>query len=131
MTNRARSFMYSTSLPPAMAEAGVKALDIIEFDSSELRMKVWDNRHRLVHGLHDMGFDTLGSETPIIPVLAGDVRSALKMSRHLFRRGIYAPAVRPPTVPGNKCRLRFSVTAAHSYNDIDMLLDCLSRFGRK
>ena len=128
LTNRARSFIYSTSLPPALAEEAVKSIDIIEHDSQDARKKLWNNRHRLYNGLNNMGFDTLGSETPIIPLLAGDLQSAIKIGRHLYSKGIYAPAIRPPTVPVDKCRIRFSVTAAHSYNDIDMLLDCLRRF---
>jgi glycine C-acetyltransferase/8-amino-7-oxononanoate synthase len=128
LTNRARSFIYSTSLPPSVAEAALKAMDIIEFDSQDTRKKLWNNRHRLYNGLNNMGFDTLGSETPIIPLLAGDVQSAMKIGRHLYSKGIYAPAIRPPTVPEANCRIRFSVTAAHTNNDIDMLLDCLGKF---
>ena len=128
LTNRSRSFIYSTSLPPALAEAAVKAIDIIEFDSSALRKKLWDNRHRLYHGLNNMGFDTLGSETPIVPILAGDVQNAMKIGRYLYNKGVFAPAIRPPTVPEGKSRIRFSVTAAHTDDDIDMVLDCLRKF---
>ena len=125
LVSRARSFMYSTSLPPATAEACVMALHIIESGSGERRKKLWRNRQRLCKGLQDLGYDTLRSETPIIPVLAGDIKKALKISGHLYRERIFAPAIRPPTVPEGKCRIRFSVTSAHTNEDIDRLLEAL------
>jgi 8-amino-7-oxononanoate synthase len=126
--NKARSFMYSTALPPAVAEASIRAIDIIELKSHNLKKRLWKNRQRLYKGLVNLGFDTLGSETPIIPVLAGDVNEALKIGKYLYRKKIFAPAIRPPTVPEGKCRIRFSVTAAHTDDDIDMVLKCLKTF---
>jgi 8-amino-7-oxononanoate synthase len=127
LVNRARSLVYSTSLPPAVIEACIKAIDIIEHGSAEQRRRLWENRERLVSGLQNLGYDTLSSETPIVPVLAGDVRSAVRMGRYLYTKGIFSPAIRPPTVPQGRCRLRFSVNAAHSAKDIDYLLECMQR----
>ncbi len=128
LINRARSFIYSTSLPPAVAAAGCKAIDIIDRMSVGIRERLWKNRKSLYNGLENMGFDSLGSETPIIPVLAGDVRNALKLSEYLYENRIFAPAIRPPTVPEDKCRIRFSVTAGHTAEDIDKTLECLRKF---
>jgi 8-amino-7-oxononanoate synthase len=128
LTNTARSFMYSTSLPPAIAEACVKAIDIVDTHSHPLRKKLWSNRERFHRGLEYLGFDTLGSETPIIPVLIGNVRSALKAGQYLFRKKIFAPAIRPPTVPEGTCRIRFSVTAAHTEEEIDYVLEVLKKY---
>ncbi len=125
LVNRARSFIYSTSLPPAVAAAGVKAIDIIDRRSTRLRERLWKNRGRLYDGLKNMGFDTLDSETPIIPVLAGDAQNALRIGRHLYKHHIFAPAIRPPTVPEDKCRIRFSITAGHTDEDIDLVLKVL------
>ena len=127
LTNKARSFIYSTSLPPALCEAGIKAIDIIDHGSKGLRKRLWKNRERLFRGLNDLGFDTLDSETPIIPVIAGSTDNALKLARRLYRNRIFVSAIRPPTVPEGKCRLRFSVTAGHTNDDIDLVLGCLSR----
>ncbi len=127
LINRARSFIYSTSLPPAMAEACIKAVDIVDSGSHDLRKKLWVNRQRLYQGLKNLGYDTLGSETPIIPVLVGNINNTLRVGRHLYKHKIYAPAIRPPTVPVGKCRIRFSVTAAHTKKDIDMVLECLRK----
>lgn len=124
----ARSFVYSTSFPPAVAEAGIKAIDIVDSESHSLRKRLWKNRQRLYQGLKNLGYNTLSSETPIIPILAGDTRSALKIGNYLYKEKIFAPAIRPPTVPEGKCRIRFSVTAAHTDEDIDLVLERLRRF---
>jgi len=130
LINRARSFMYSTSLPPAVCEACIMAIDIIDSDSGDLRKRLWENRQRLYNGLSQLGFDTLESETPIIPVMAGDAENALEIGKHLYRNKIFAPAVRPPTVPEGRCRIRFSVTAAHSDDEIDGVADVMGRIRR-
>ncbi|HBH62025.1 MAG TPA: 8-amino-7-oxononanoate synthase [Nitrospiraceae bacterium] len=127
LINRARSFMYSTSLPPAVAAAGCTAIDIMGRRSVRLRERLWKNRKHLHDGLEHMGFDTLDSETPIIPVLAGNIDTSLKMGQYLYDNKIFAPAIRPPTVPGDKCRIRFSVTAGHTAEDIDKTLECLKK----
>jgi 8-amino-7-oxononanoate synthase len=130
LINKARSFIYSTSLPPVVAEACIRAIDIVDSESHTLREKLWANRKRLYEGLKDLGYDTLNSETPIIPIMIGDVKEALKIGNYLYKNKIFAPAIRPPTVPEGKCRIRFSVTAAHTYKDIDRVLDSLRRFKR-
>jgi 8-amino-7-oxononanoate synthase len=127
LVNRSRSFIYSTSLPPAVAEAGIKAIDILDSRSVKLRKRLWKNRERLHEGLQELGFDTLGSETPIIPVLIGGVDSTLKTGEYLFRNKIFAPAIRPPTVPEGKCRIRVTVTAGHTDKDIDQVLEVMKR----
>src|SRR4030067_1705019 len=126
LINMARSFIYSTSLPPAIAEACIKAIDIVNSGSDSLRKKLWDNREKLYQGLKNLGYDTLNSETPIIPILAGAVKSALKMGDYLYKNKIFAPAIRPPTVPEGRCRIRFSVTAAHTEEDIDLVIERLT-----
>jgi 8-amino-7-oxononanoate synthase len=128
LVNKARSFIYSTSLPPAVCEAGIKAIDIIESGPERLRKLLWRNRQRFFEGLKNIGCDTLGSETPIIPVLTGDAKNALRIGRHLYKHHIFAPAIRPPTVPEGRCRIRFSITAGHTDEDIDRALEKLSKF---
>jgi 8-amino-7-oxononanoate synthase len=128
LINRARSFIYSTSLPPVIIEACLRAIEIVDTDSQELREKLWKNRQRLYEGLRALGYNTMGSETQIIPVLTGGVDDTLRLSRYLYKKGVFAPAIRPPTVPEGKCRIRFSVTAMHTEDDIDMVLESLKRF---
>src|SRR4030065_1178138 len=127
LINMARSFIYSTSLPPAIAGACINAIDIVNSESDSLRKKLWANREKLYQGLKNLGYDTLNSETPIIPILAGDVKSGLKIGSYLFKWKIFAPAIRPPTVSEGMCRIRFSVTAAHTDEDIDLVLERLDK----
>ncbi len=128
LINRARSFIYSTSLPPALAEACIRAVDIVDSGSPGLRKRLWKNRQRLYQGIRNLGYDTLDSETPIIPVFVGGTKKALKIGSYLYRKKIFAPAIRPPTVPEGKCRIRFSVTAAHTDEDIDSVLESLKKY---
>jgi len=128
LINRARSFIYSTSLPPAVAGACIKAIDIVDSESVALRKRLWNNRQQLYHGLRNLGYDTLNSETPIIPVFAGNTKSACKLGRYLYKNRIFAPAIRPPTVPEGQCRIRFSVTAEHTKKDIDSVLESLKKY---
>jgi len=125
LVNRARSFIYTTALPPAMAAAASAALDIVEAEP-ERRATLWRLRERLSQGLKTVGCETLDSESPILPILVGDAGGALDLSGHLLAHGIYAPAIRPPTVPASSSRIRISVTAGHTPAHIDRLLDALA-----
>ncbi len=124
--NRARSFIYSTALPPAVCAASLSAFDIMEREPEFLRT-LWKNRERFVHGLAAQEVVTGLSETPIVPVMIGESEKALRASNRLLDYGIYATAVRPPSVPEGAARIRATVTAAHSSDDIDM---ALAVFGR-
>jgi 8-amino-7-oxononanoate synthase len=123
--NNARSFMYSTALPSCVVAASIAALEIIENDTA-LIMKLWANRKKLAEGIKKTGYDIMGSETPIIPVRTGSIENTLRISTHLFEKGIFAPAIRPPTV--KEPRIRINVTAAHTNEDIERLIDALKDF---
>jgi 8-amino-7-oxononanoate synthase len=124
--NRARSLIYSTALPPAVCAASLAAFDIMDREP-ELLKTLWKNRERFVQGLAALGVVTGISETPIIPVIIGESEKALRASDRLYDYGIYATAVRPPSVPEGTARIRATVTAAHSSDDIDT---ALAVFGR-
>jgi len=126
LVNRARAFIYTTALPPALAAAAIAALDVIE-DEPERRERLWTLRRRLYDGVRQAGFDTLDSRSPIIPLLIGDAKAALRLSEALLSHGIYAPAIRPPTVPAGTSRIRLSVTAGHTPVQIDHLLEVLQK----
>ena len=130
LINHARSFIYSTALPPAVCAASLAAVDIVEHDT-ERRERLWKNRNRFVNGLKSIGISTGDSETPIVPIIIGDSGQALKVAEKLFEYGIYAPAIRPPTVPANAARIRTTVTAAHTDDDIDAALDIFRRLQRE
>ena len=120
--NTARSFIFSTALPSCAAAASIAALEVIEKEP-ELLNKLWSNREQAVHGITKLGYDIMGSETPIIPVRTGTVEEALRISQHLMKNGIFAPAIRPPSV--KEPRIRIAVTSAHTAEDIEKLVKAL------
>jgi 8-amino-7-oxononanoate synthase len=125
--NTSRSFIFSTTLPPCVAAASAAALDLIEKDS-ELIKRLWENRNEAVRLLKDIHCDTMGSETPIIPIRTGTLENTVRVSKHLYERGIFAPAIRPPTV--KKPRIRITITAAHTSEDIERLIEALKDLKR-
>jgi 8-amino-7-oxononanoate synthase len=120
--NTARSFMYSTALPSCIIAASIAALKLIENDSQIIN-RLWKNRDKVTQGILDAGYDIIGSETPIIPVKTGSVQNTLRIAKHLFEQGIFAPAIRPPSVKDS--RIRITVTAAHTDEDIERLIEAL------
>ena len=130
LINRSRSFIYTTGMPPAAAAAASRGIEIISSDI-DLRARLWRNTHMVRQSLQDQGFDIMDSVTPIIPVLVGDSDMALKFSDELFNNGIFISAIRPPTVPSGTARLRITVMATHSEQDINHLLEKLNCIGKK
>src|ERR1019366_3734217 len=125
MINKARTFIYTTGLAPSCVAAAQAALSLVQ-DDAQPREQLLSLSKRLREGLRRLNFDILGSESHIVPILLGTEETALVLAASLYEQGIYAPAIRPPTVPAGECRLRFSVTSAHSENDIDQLVEVLS-----
>ena len=115
--NRARSFVYSTGLPPAIAAAAIAALDLIERDPAYAALPLAKARAftRRV-GLPE-------AESPIVPLIVGDAQAALQASRLLEAEGFLVIAIRPPTVPAGTARLRFAFTAQHPDAEIERLAD--------
>lgn len=125
LTQFARSFVYTTAMPPALAAAARAAVRIARED-------VWrrDKLHALIArfraGAMQLDLPLADSPTPIQPILLGDVARTLAAARWLEARGFLVVAIRPPTVPSGKSRLRITLSAAHEERDIDRLLDALS-----
>jgi 8-amino-7-oxononanoate synthase len=125
LINRSRSFIYSTALPPTVCAASIAALDIIEHEPAQ-REKLWKNYERFLAGLTQLGIPVGASETPIVPVMIGDSAKALRVAERLFESGIYAIAIRPPTVPEGTARIRMTLMATHSEDDIAFALQQLA-----
>lgn len=124
-----RSYIFSAALPPAVSAALIEGLKVIENDS-DTRRALDNNSTYLKTQLHKHGFDTLGSQTQIVPVLIGKDRDAIAFSRRLFDRGIYAPCVYWPAVPKNLARLRLAVMSEHTTDQIDTLVsECVDIAG--
>ncbi len=129
LINTARSFMFTTAPPPASAAASVAALAILETEP-ERRARLWANRRHLFSGLRTLGFTTTDSLSPIIPVLIGEAERALAMAEKLFEHGVYAPAIRPPTVPKGTSRIRVTVTSEHTSEQLDAALEAFRKAGK-
>ena len=124
LRSRARSFLFTTSPPPAVCAAGIAALELLE-NSDAARAKLRENILHLRSGLRAMGHDLRNSESPILPVVLGSNDAATAAAAKLWDAGFFLPAIRPPTVPRGTSRLRISVTALHEKEHLDALLDAL------
>ncbi|BCJ86993.1 8-amino-7-oxononanoate synthase [Effusibacillus dendaii] len=130
LRNRARPFIYSTALPPAVIAAASCALRIIESEP-ERRVHLCRLATRVRSGLEELGCRVMKGNTPIIPVLIGDAETAVRMAGELEREGVFAPAIRPPTVPSGSSRIRLTVMASHTDADVDCLLHAFAAAGRR
>jgi glycine C-acetyltransferase/8-amino-7-oxononanoate synthase len=119
--NVARTFLFSTAPPPAIAAATEAAIHIIDQDPDR-RTRLWDNRRYMVDGLAQLDYRTTATQSPIVPILIGSAKRACAVSERLLDAGIYAPAIRPPTVPPGSSRIRLTISSEHSRDDIDHLL---------
>ena len=97
----------------------------------ERREQLWANTRRLQEGIRSLGFDTAPSETPIVPILIGPLETTLVMWRKVFDAGVFTNPVVPPAVPPSQCRLRTSVMATHTADQIDFCLETSARIGRE
>ncbi|MGQ9658913.1 MAG: 8-amino-7-oxononanoate synthase [Thermochromatium sp.] len=122
----ARSYIYTTATPPALAEATLVSLNIIRREHwRRERLTEWIERFRT--GATRIGLNLMDSPTPIQPILAGSAERALAWSAALEAAGLLVTAIRPPTVPEGTARLRVTLSAAHTADDIDRLLAALAR----
>ncbi len=130
LVNTCRAFTYTTAPPPASAAAATAALGVIRREP-ERRAQLWQNRERLAQGLSRLGFHLAPSESPILPIIVGDPDRAMNLAHTLLTLGVYAPAIRPPTVPPATSRIRLSITADHTSAHIDQALAALAQAGRE
>jgi glycine C-acetyltransferase/8-amino-7-oxononanoate synthase len=129
LMNTSRSFIFTTAPPPSSAAAATTAIRIIQREP-ERRARLWANRERLFTGLIQLGFSLSPSVSPIMPILVGSAKTALSFAEHLFEEGVYAPAIRPPTVPDATSRIRVTVTSEHHSSHIDQALAAFQRAGQ-
>lgn len=130
LRNKARTFMYTTALPPAVCAASIAGIKLIQKDLS-LRKSLWHNVRYLKERLKLLKLNVISSESPIIPIVIGDAKKAVNVSRFLFNRGVLIPAIRPPTVPDESSRLRITVMSTHTKDDLERLLDVLEDVQRQ
>ncbi|MFO7274829.1 MAG: glycine C-acetyltransferase [Bacillota bacterium] len=128
--HKGRPFLFSTSHPPGVAAACLKAIEIMEQEPERIE-RLWENTRYFKKQLTDLGFDTGKSETPITPVIVGDEVKAMQLSDRLLEEGVFAQGIAYPTVPRGKARVRTIVTAAHTKEDLDEALAAFAKVGRE
>lgn len=127
LENRARSFVFSTAPPPALARVTTEAVDLCRAGDS-LRARLLANARRLRAGLLALGWHVLPGRSPILPILVGDDALAMELSARLLEAGLFVHGIRPPTVPPGTARLRLTVLATHTDDDLDATLAAFRSF---
>jgi 8-amino-7-oxononanoate synthase len=126
LVQHARTYIYTTSMPPAVAYATLTSLKLLEQEEWR-REKLTALIAQFRNGCSELGLDLMDSPTPIQPILVGESEKAMRMSAALEAEGIFIGAIRPPTVPQGAARLRVTLSAEHSEAQVDRLLDALDR----
>ncbi len=130
LVNLARSFIFSTALPPSMLAAARAAIAIVK-DEPERRQRLWNNAERLIEGLSRLGYRVGDTASPIVPVLIGDEDRTMALSAALLERGVFAQGIRPPTVPPGTARLRVTPMATHTDADLERALLAFAEAGKE
>lgn len=126
LIQRARTYIYTTAVPPAVAAATRAALALV-CEEDGRREKLWQLVSRFRAGARELGLGLMSSATPVQPLVVGQSRHALDLSHSLLEQGIMVPAIRPPTVPEGAARLRITFSAAHEERHVDHLLAGLEK----
>ena len=119
--NRCRSFVFTTSLPPAVMAMAIAALGIVKKEP-ERRRRLWENCARVQCGLKDLGYSVSNSQSQILPLMVGDADECMRLSEQLIGRGVFAQGIRPPTVPAGTSRLRITIMATHTDEHLERAL---------
>jgi 8-amino-7-oxononanoate synthase len=130
LKHHSRPLIFTASLPPASTAAVLAGLKVLQRER-ERREKLWTNAWRIQEGFRSLGFDIGDSQTPIVPVLVGTLERTFLFWRRLFDAGVFTNPVIPPAVPPEACRLRTSVMATHTADQIDECLDAFAKIGRE
>jgi 8-amino-7-oxononanoate synthase len=129
LRHHARPMIFTAALPPANTAGVLAALHVMQREPDR-RKRLWENTRRLQEGLRSLGFDIGRTETPIVPVLVGPLGKTFLFWRHLFDAGVFTNPVVPPAVPPSQCRLRTSLMATHTSEQIDLALGAFARLGK-
>lgn len=129
LRHHSRALIFTASMPPASVAGALAALDVLR-DEPERRVRLWENTARVAEGFRSLGLDIGATQTPVIPVLVGDAVRAMTVWRALFDDGVFTHPIIPPAVPAHACRIRVSMSAEHTPEQIDRVLDAFERVSR-
>jgi 8-amino-7-oxononanoate synthase len=122
LRNRAATWIYTTALSPADTGAAIAAIEIVKTEP-QLRDQLWQNVQFFKQGLQNLGIQAIAYDSPIMAIEVGDIAKTMQIAANLRENGIFAPAIRPPTVPTP--RIRITLMASHTQAQIQFLLQCL------
>ena len=129
LINEARTFIYTTALPPSVAASATAAIQVI-IQEPERREQLWQHARFLRKALAAAGYHINPGNSPILPVMIGDAAQTVALSNALFTHGVLVSAIRPPTVPTGTARLRVTPMATHTENDLEQAVDAFIAAGR-
>ena len=121
LINRSRSFIFTTSLPPAVMAMAIAAIDLV-YKEPQRRLALWHNCRALRDGLKKLGFSLGESQSQIQPLVIGDAQKCMDFSERLLHKGVFAQGIRPPTVPPGTSRLRITLMATHTHEHLHRAL---------
>lgn len=130
LKHHSRPLIFTAALPPANTAGVLAALEVM-IEEPERRERLWENTRRLQDGFRSLGFDIGPSQTPIVPVLIGTIERTFLFWRRVFDAGVFTNPVVPPAVPPDQCRLRTSLMATHTADQIDFALDQFAKLGKE
>ena len=130
LVNRARSFIYTTAIPPAVAASVLAALDIVE-QEPERRQRLWANTRVLADGLRSLGYTLGTTRSQILPVIIGEACETMSVAAAILQRGVFAHGIRPPTVPEGTSRIRVTPMATHTQDHLSRTLDAFAAAGKE
>lgn len=130
LRHHSRPLIFTASLPPSNTAGVLAALELLQSEP-ERRESLWANTRRLHEGFRSLGFDIGPTETPIVPVLIGPLEKTFLMWRKLFDSGVFTNPVAPPAVAPSQCRLRTSLMATHTFDQIDFALEQFGKIGKE
>jgi len=130
LKHNSRPLIFTAALPPSNTAGVLAALHVMQREP-ERRDQLWVNTRRLQEGLRALGFDIGPTETPIVPVLIGTLEKTFLFWRKLFDAGVFTNPVVPPAVPPSQCRLRTSLMATHTSEQIDQAIETFARLGKE
>ena len=128
LRQRARPYLFSNSLPPAIVAAGIEVLRLVE-EGDDLRVRLFENAAYWRNGLANLGFKLLEGEHPIIPVMLGEARLSQDMANHLYESGVYVAGFFFPVVPKGQARIRTQMNASLTHDDLNFALDAFAKAG--
>ena len=130
LKHNSRPLMFTAALPPSNTAGVLAALEVM-IGEPERRANLWENTRRFTEGCRSLGFDIGPTQTPIVPVLIGGLMETLLFWRKLYDAGVFTNPVGPPAVPPDGCRLRASLIATHTPDQIDLALEAFGRIGKE